>query len=150
MTVSKNAKEIAKRIKENGYDIDVNFVEIAALLHDIGRSETHGIFHGIEGAKILRVYGLEEKFARVCERHIGAGLTDEEADLLMLPLGNYIPETMEEKVIAHADNITSGDKIVDISVTMKGFERRLGKGHPAIARLKELNDFVEGLTRRQS
>lgn len=148
IAVSKNAREIAEKLKKNGYDIDVNFVEIAALLHDIGRSNTHGIFHGVEGAKILKGYGLEEKFIRICERHIGAGLTKDDALSLGLPAGNYLPETLEEKIIAHADNITSKDKIVDISVTIRDFEKKLGKGHPAINRLKELNDFIEGLIRK--
>lgn len=144
-TVSRNSIEIARRIKENGYEIDVHFVEIASLLHDIGRSKTHGIFHGVEGARILRGYGIEEKFAKVCERHMGAGLTAEDAALLGLPPGNYLPQTIEEKVIAHADNITSGDRVVDISVTMRDFERKLGKGHSAIVRMKELNDFIMAL-----
>lgn len=148
MTVSRNAKEIANKIKENGYRIDIDFLEIAALLHDIGRSKTHGISHGIEGAKILRGYGLEEKFAKVCERHIGAGLTKEESALVGLPPDNYLPETLEEKVIAHADNITRGNKIVDISVTMMDFERKLGKWHPSITRMKELNDFIERLVKK--
>lgn len=148
MTVSKNAKEIAQKIKKNGYKIDMAFVETAALLHDIGRSKTHGIFHGVEGARILRDYGLEERFALVCERHMGAGLTKEDAVSLGLPVRDYLPQTLEEKVIAHADNITRKDRVVDISVTTKDVERKLGKGHPAIARLKELNDFIGGLMKK--
>ena len=148
IAVSRNATEIAREIRENGHEVDIEFVKIAALLHDIGRSRTHGISHGIEGAKILRNFGLEEKFANVCERHIGAGLTKDDAVSLGLPPRDYLPQTLEEKIIAHADNITSKDKVVDISVTIRDFERKLGGGHPAIARLKELNDFIGGLIKK--
>ena len=143
MTVSKNAKRIAVKMKRNGYDIDTEFIETAALLHDIGRSRTHGVTHGIEGSRILKKKFPE--FARVCETHIGAGLDKKEAASLGLPARDYLPKTLEEKVIAHADNLVCGDRIVEISDTLKELEEKLGKGHPAIKKVKELNDFIEGL-----
>jgi len=146
LAVSKTAKDIAQRIKRNGHEIDVHFVEIGALLHDIGRCKTHGISHGIEGAKILRNLNLD-KFAHVCETHIGAGLSREEAESHGLPARDYIPETLEEKVIAHADNLTMGTKKVGISITLRKLKRELGKNHQAIKRVKELNDFIEGFLR---
>lgn len=141
--VSKNAKRIAGAIKRNGYAIDTEFIEVAALLHDIGRSRTHGVTHGIEGSRILKK--KFPKFARVCETHIGAGLDKEEATSLGLPARDYLPKTLEEKVIAHADNLVCGDLIVGISDAIKELEEKLGKGHPAIKKVKELNDFIEGL-----
>lgn len=143
ITVSKNAKEIAWKIKRGGSDIDVEFVEIAALLHDIGRCRTHGVTHGIEGSRILKK--KFPRFARVCETHIGAGLDRKEAASLGLPARDYLPKTLEEKVIAHADNLVSGDRIVEFTKALKEFEEKLGKGHPAIEKIKELNDFIERL-----
>lgn len=127
-----------------GYDIDPNFVEIAALLHDIGRSKTHSIKHGIEGAKILRREGLE-KFAKVCERHIGAGISKEEAYSLGMPKRNFIPKSLEEKVIAHADNLISGDRKVDINETISYLKKKLGKNHPAILRVSLLAKEIDTL-----
>lgn len=144
LAVSKTAKEIAQGIKSNGHEIDVHFVEIAALLHDIGRCKTHGISHGVEGAKILRDLNLD-KFARVCETHIGAGLSREEAESQGLPARDYLPVTLEEKVIAHADNLIMGTRKVDISTTLKKLKKQLGENHQAIKRVRELNDFIEGL-----
>ncbi len=145
LAVSKFAKEIAQKIRDNGYEIDVDFVEIAALLHDIGRCKTHGIRHGIEGARILRRLKLE-KFARVCETHIGAGLTREEAKSLGLPEGDYLPETLEEKVVAHADNLIEESSVVPIETTIERIKKELGEGHPAVKRILDLNNLINSLS----
>jgi uncharacterized protein (TIGR00295 family) len=80
-------------------------VSQGALLHDIGRSRTHGIRHAVEGAAILGELGLDEALVLIAERHIGAGLTSEEARELGLPEKDYIPETLTEKIVAQADNL---------------------------------------------
>ena len=148
LAVSGHAKSIAEDIKDKGYDIDVDFVEVAALLHDIGRCRTHGAGHGIEGARILRDIGLE-KYANVCERHIGAGLTSDDARSLGLPDGNYMPVTLEEKVVAHADNLAIGPRIVEISDAVDELKKKLGENHLAVQRVKELNDFIECLCKNR-
>lgn len=86
---------------------DVALVVAGAMLHDIGRSRTRGVDHAVEGADILRGMGLQEEIIRIVERHIGSGITAEEAIDLGLPPRNYIPETLEEKIVAHADNLIS-------------------------------------------
>ncbi len=95
--------------------VDIDFVEQAAMLHDIGMLYTdaptlgcHGdkpyIVHGILGAEILYEENLP-RHALVCERHIGVGLTVEDIELqgLPLPLRDMRPQTLEEKIIAYAD-----------------------------------------------
>lgn len=99
--------------------LDRAFVEQGAMLHDIGIFLTdapgihcHGkdpyIRHGVDGAELLRGEGLPE-LARVCERHTGAGITlaQIEAQGLPLPHRDFLPETMEEKVICYADKFFS-------------------------------------------
>nr|WP_048198738.1 HDIG domain-containing metalloprotein [Methanocella arvoryzae] len=94
------------------HDCDRELVEAGALLHDIGRSRTHSIDHAIIGAAILRQEGVDERIIRITERHIGAGLTDEDAVNLGLPPGDYLPKTMEEKIVCQADNLMgSKDRI---------------------------------------
>ena len=101
------------------YQIDLQFVEEAALLHDIGvflcdapDIACHGsepyIRHGILGAELLRSHGLD-KHARVCERHTGAGITADQIirENLPLPLQDLLPETIEEKLICFADKFYS-------------------------------------------
>ncbi len=93
-------------------DCDRELVEAGSLLHDIGRSRTHNIDHAIVGAAILRREGVEERIVRIAERHVGAGLTREDAESLGLPPGDYIPKTIEEKIVCQADNlIGSKDRI---------------------------------------
>ncbi len=83
---------------------NVELVRAGAMLHDIGRGKTHGIEHGVVGAQMLREWGYTEELARIVERHIGAGIDENEAEKLGLPKKSYIPETIEEKIVAEADN----------------------------------------------
>jgi uncharacterized protein len=130
------AVEIAEKIKANGHDVDLDFIETAALLHDIGRARTHGIGHGIEGAKLMAEH---PRYARVCECHLGAGITREEAEELGLPDRGYIPETLEEKIICYADKLVDGTERVTIEESLERISKRLGKGHPAVERIRELD-----------
>jgi uncharacterized protein len=41
--VSALAVEIAEACRKKGYNVDVQLVEIGALLHDIGRAKTHTV-----------------------------------------------------------------------------------------------------------
>ena len=98
---------------------DQQFIEQAAMLHDIGIASCdapsifcHGslpyICHGIEGARMLAEEGLF-RHARVCERHTGSGLTAEEIpeQTLPLPPRDMLPESIEEKIICYADKFYS-------------------------------------------
>ncbi|AEF96676.1 TIGR00295 family protein [Methanotorris igneus] len=145
IAVSNYAYEIALQIKNNGHPVDLELVRLGGLLHDIGRSKTHGIEHGIAGAEILRMHGFDERLALIAERHIGAGITKKEAIELGLPPKDYVPVTLEEKIVAHADNLVSGTKRVDIGFVVDKFRRKLGDNHPAIERILRLNDEINSL-----
>jgi uncharacterized protein (TIGR00295 family) len=110
---------------------DVELVESASLLHDIGRSKTHGITHVLEGVKIGKKLDFPDKIIRIIECHIGAGLKAEEAKKLGLPARDYIPKTLEEKIVCHADNLVENCKKQNIEVEV---ERALRKGHKEYAR----------------
>ncbi len=99
--------------------LDAQFIEEAAMLHDLGIFMTDApgihcfgsqpyICHGRLGAEILRKEGYE-RHARVCERHTGAGITrgTDHSTELPLPHQDFLPETMEEKVICYADKFFS-------------------------------------------
>ena len=85
--------------------VDSQFVEEAAMLHDIGirwcyapsifcyGSEPY-IKHGPIGGRLLREMGYE-RHARVCERHTGTGLP------------GFEPETLEEQLVCYADKFYS-------------------------------------------
>lgn len=82
---------------------DVDIVFVGGLLHDIGRSKTHGIDHAVKDARIALENGLGDKIVNIIEWHIGAGITREEAVAFGLPARNYLPVTLEEKIVAHAE-----------------------------------------------
>ena len=99
--------------------LDSQFVEEAAMVHDIGiyQTDAPGIFchgthpyicHGILGAAMMRAEGYE-RHARVCERHTGAGLSldDIVRQGLPLPHQSLLPETLEEQLICYADKFFS-------------------------------------------
>jgi uncharacterized protein len=119
----KAVAELAKEIAEKIQDIDIEFVETAALLHDIGRSKTHGIRHGLVGSEILRDY---PEYASVCRCHIGGGIDSREAVELGLEDEDYIPESLEEKIICFADKLISGTQRISADEAVRKFEQRLG------------------------
>ena len=136
---------IANQLIFRGYDVDIRLVESGALLHDIGRSRSHEVDHAARGAEIARELGLPERLVHIIERHIGAGIPAEEAQQLGLPEGHYIPETLEEKIVAYADKLISGRLEVGIEVTIKDFSAKLGEDHPSIQRLWELDSEMKAL-----
>lgn len=114
MNVAVKALEIASKISK--YKVDKDLVEIGALLHDIGRSKTHGFNHALIGGKILRDKGFPEKIARICETHILGGLDKEDIIELNLKIkdSSYLPETLEEKIVCLADKHMAGRREVTI------------------------------------
>ena len=136
--------------------IDTNIVREAAMLHDIGiiRVNAPGIHchgtepyirHGICGAEILRNEGLPESYARVCERHTGAGLPldDIVSQNLPLPHHDLQPETIEEKLICYADKFFSKTHL-DREKTIEQAEKSLAKfGGDTLARFREMKRLFE-------
>lgn len=117
-------KDIAIKIAKKT-DANIELVEAGSLLHDIGRSKTHGIQHAIEGVKIGKKLNLDESILKIIERHIGAGILSNDAKKLGLPFKDYMPESLEEKIVCHADNLVSGSKRQPIEVEI---EKALTKG----------------------
>lgn len=103
--------------------IDRQFVEEAAMLHDIGVflcnapgiqcfGDAPYICHGTLGAELIRAEGYP-RHALVCERHTGAGLTlkqIEERDL-PIPHRELMPETLEEQLVCFADKFFSKTRL---------------------------------------
>ncbi|MCZ3365038.1 MULTISPECIES: TIGR00295 family protein [Methanobacterium] len=128
----------------SNFDVDIELVETGALLHDIGRSKTNGIDHAVVGAEILKDMGFPDSVSNIALRHIGAGIPKEEALQLGLPPQNYIPLTLEEKIVAHADNLTHWDKEVDLDFVIKKWKERRGTDHPSIPRIIKLHQEIVG------
>ena len=132
--------EKAMKIAANFDNVDEDLIRKGALLHDIGRSRTHGITHAIAGVEFAKTYGYPDDVLNIIERHIGAGITAEEAVKLGLPEKSYVPQTLEEKIVAHADNLISGTKEVDIDFVIEKWQRNIEDSDDNIERLKKLDD----------
>ena len=111
--VTNKALEIGRKLGLS--DESLRFIEEAAMLHDIGccqvnmpamnvKSEKPYLCHIIEGQKILEAEGMP-KHARVAVTHTGVGIFTDEVRDKNLPIEekDYLPETIEEKIICYAD-----------------------------------------------
>jgi uncharacterized protein (TIGR00295 family) len=114
---------IGNRLIEHGYEINMPLIEAGALLHDIGRSKVHDLSHAIVGSEIAERLGLSGDLISIIKNHIGAGITKEEALKNGLPGEDFIPITLEEKIVAAADNLAAGDRLQ----TIKQHEKNLFK-----------------------
>lgn len=116
-SVADKALWIAERHPE--LNLDRQFLEEAALLHDIGIFLTdavgihcHGTYpyicHGFLGAELLQKEGYP-RHAGVCERHTGAGISLGSilSQNLPLPHREMIPVSLEEQVVCFADKFFS-------------------------------------------
>ena len=63
-----------------------------------------------------------------------------EAKRLGLPEKSYLPQTLEEKIVAHADNLVSGSEEVDIDFVIEKWKRRIDEPEDNIKRLIELDN----------
>lgn len=115
--VAKKALAAAQRVPEPKPDLE--FINTAAMLHDIGIFLTDSpdfgcygkhpyICHGILGGELLKKKG-HPKLALVCERHIGVGISiaDIQQHHLPLPSRDMIPVSIEEQLICYADKFFS-------------------------------------------
>jgi uncharacterized protein len=136
--VAKKARKAAKKV--SGLKPDLEFIEAAAMLHDIGIFLTDtpqfGCFgkhpyicHGILGSDLLKEKGHFE-LALVCERHVGVGISIEDIQRHNLPLPerDMIPISIEEQIICYADKFFSKN----------------GNGRPAE---KPIPEIIENLSR---
>ena len=110
--------------KHHELPVDVQFLEEAAMLHDIGIYQCnapsihcHGsepyLRHGPIGGNLLRQEGYE-RHARVAERHTGTGLP------------GYEPETLEEQIVCYADKFYSKskpDRVLTVAQAAESLEK---------------------------
>jgi len=119
--------------------IDISFLWSAALLHDIGRYVTHDpILHGVEGYKLLSMLGHERE-AHICASHILFGLNAAEATQLGLPNRDFMPCTIEERLIPLIDYLIEYDQPTTLDSRFSSLRRR-NDGNPF---------FLSGLDRAQ-
>ncbi len=142
----KIANDIESCAEKKGIQIsiDIDAVFSGGLLHDIGRSKTHGIEHAVAGAAIAIDEGLNDRLVNIIERHIGAGIPKEEAKALGLPEKDYLPVTLEEKIVAHADNLVLGRRVVTLDTAVSSLRKRQ-LDEKIIQRIIGLNNDIDSM-----
>ncbi|MCW4023115.1 MAG: TIGR00295 family protein [archaeon] len=143
--VSALAVKFARTCESKGITVDTNLVEVGGLLHDIGRSKTHDIDHAVVGVEIAKSLDLPEDVILIIEHHIGGGIGAHEAKMLGLPVKDYFPTTLEEKIVAYADKLLSGSETVPIEHTIDQFSKKLGANHPAVKHVIKLHEEISPL-----
>lgn len=151
--VAKKALEICRR---KNLPLNHHDVYLAAMLHDIGvvkcnapsihaRGSLPYICHGVEGKKILEKAGLY-KYAKVCERHTGAGLSVEDIQNRRLPLPPHdmIPHSLLEKLICYSDKFFSKSKDLKKEKSLEEVIEQMKKfGDSSYQRFLELHEIFK-------
>ena len=137
--VADRCLQIVRKHKE--LPVDVQFLEEAAMLHDIGIYQCDApsihcygqqpyIKHGPIGGDLLRQEGFP-RHARVAERHTGTGLP------------GYEPETLEEQIVCYADKFYSKshpDRVLTVSQAAQSLEKF---GHDGVLKFLEWSRMFE-------
>ena len=100
--VAEKALDIAAR---TGKDLDMTLIARGALFHDLGKALTHSYQHGEIGAEMGKRYGLPKAITDIARKHFHGGLTAKEARHLDLPVVDYTPRLLEERIILYADRL---------------------------------------------
>ncbi len=137
------AVETAKKLQEKGLTIDVDLVNAGALLHDLGRSKNHTVDHAIIGAQMAQALGLPESIIRIIKRHVGAGISANEAAKLGWPKDTYIPQTLEEKVVCYADKLIDHGKRKPVETEITKLQKE--NKREAAERVRKLYDEITTL-----
>ena len=137
--VADRCLQIARKHKE--LPVDIQFLEEAAMLHDIGiyRCDAPSLYcngtepyikHGPIGGDLLRAEGFP-RHARVAERHTGTGLP------------GYEPETLEEQIVCYADKFyskSSPDHVRSVLETAQSLEKF---GHEGVKKFLSWSERFE-------
>lgn len=117
--VSRLSLDIARALETRGLEIDMEAIYFGAMFHDIGRTVTQGIRHGVEGRKLvekhrdklIKEFGLRpdtfDKIFEAIECHIVGGISIDwiRENNLKLPEQNFLPKSIEAKLVGLCDQI---------------------------------------------
>jgi len=151
--VAEKALEIGGRMRA---ELDMELIGRGALFHDLGKTKTHGITHGLIGAELGATLGLPDAVNGLMEKHIRGGLTESEAVALGLPVKDYTLKLLEERVVIYADRlvdiihdgiVTIGDEI-EAEIRFKDIlksEIKYGKDDITTKRYYRYHDEIQSL-----
>lgn len=123
--------QIARTCADAWGQLDSDYVEAAAWLHDIGRSKTHGLRHPLEGFRIAVESGFAG-YGPPCLSHYTKGRSAEELGLTkdfareMWEACDLDTFHVEERLIAMADLMAVGSKRGTMEERHEDLVRRYG------------------------
>ena len=143
IAVADLAMETASKLQKKGLHINLQLVEAGALLHDLGRSKTHTVDHAVVGAEIAKAAGLPESVVKIIKRHVGGGITAQEAQRLGWSKDVYTAQTLEEKIVSYADKLIGQSKRIPIETEIERLQN--GKMNEAAERVRKLHEEITSL-----
>ncbi len=136
LAVSRVAKRVGE-IMVQRCTLDTEYLTTGALLHDIGRYKTHHpILHGVEGFRLLTSLGHDRE-AFICASHILYGMASAEAALYGLPPQDYIPTTLEERLVPLIDGVVEFDKPTTFAKRCESISQRYLGNEPFLRRFAD-------------
>jgi len=141
--VRKKALELADKLIEDGVKVDRSLVSVGALLHDTARVHDHAITHGLASYEKVKELGFPEEVALIARNHVWAGIEKQDAAKLGLPEDDFVPRTIEQKIVSYADNLVDGDKEVTFEIKIKEWEKAFGKDSMQVRMLKMQHEALE-------
>lgn len=143
--VAKVAHHVGAALQRAGAEFDLELLEVRALLHDIGRSKTHGALHGWSGYCLLKGEGFAAE-GRGCLTHWLKGRSHTEvaeSDLWEPSLADRAFEALgphwdlADSVLSVADSSVQHTTIVPMAARHRDLDQRYGKS-PWLTRAAEL------------
>jgi uncharacterized protein len=122
-SVTDYAVDLAAKLESKGQHVKVDLVEAGGILHDLGRCKTNTVDHGVVGGQFADELGLPQEVVDVIKRHVGAGITEQEAQAMGWPKDNYVPQTLEEKIVCYADKRIDEGKVVPIECEIEKLQK---------------------------
>jgi len=121
LRVAAIAGRLARNAAAEGHPVDERLARLGGLLHDCGLGRSHRTDHMIWSRELVLASDLGDAafraaLGRIAERHVGPGLTREDvaainrAEGIAIPERDYLPETLEEKIVCYAGLLTLGDR----------------------------------------
>jgi len=147
--VMKISERIVRELKIANVIVDEMIVLRGAVLHDIGRSKEQSVRHGFWGGEILRKDGYDRRIIKVVENHVGGGIPKEEGPRLGLPRKDFIPNSLEEKIVCLADKYVEDNQIKPLEETLKKLDEKLGKENLAKKRILKIKEELESLIQKK-
>ena len=142
LEVNRIAVFLGKKLEESGIDINIELLDAASLLHDIGKrlADETDMGHVVAGVRILEEEGFPQ-VAEIVGKHSITAIVE----------GDKTPVTWEEKLVFYADKRVRGDELVSLDERLADLRKRypemidlLEKAEPNIRSLeKEIFDRID-------